>query len=72
MNRDKAKTRMVTRNTSHLIIVIFPDEVVKLKFLLLGLDRYLFSVVRGNRYLPRGSEENALSITITGNVTMSR
>ena len=34
----------------------------------------MFSVVSGNRYLPRGSKENILSITITGNVTtcMSR
>ena len=33
---------------------------------------YLFSVLSGNRYLPRCSKENVLSITITGNVTMSR
>ena len=26
----------------------------------------------GNRYLRRGSKENVLSITITGNVTLSR
>ena len=26
-----------------------------------------FSVVIGNRYLPRGSKENVLSTTITGN-----
>ena len=36
------------------------------------LNRYLFSVVNGNRYLPRGSKENVLSITITENVTMPR
>ena len=41
-------------------------------FLLLCLDMYLFSVVSGYRYLPRGSKENVLSITITRNVTMSR
>ena len=29
-------------------------------------------MVNGNRYLPRGSKENVLSITITENVTMSR
>ena len=39
---------------------------------LLCLNRYLFSVVNGNRNLPRCSKENVLSITITENVTMSR
>ena len=63
---------MVTRNTPHLVIVIFSDEVVKMKFLLLCLDRHLFSVVVGNRYPPRGSKENVFSITIIGSVTMSR
>ena len=67
---------MVTRNTPHLVIVIFSDEVVKMKlerslkpsskmkFLLLCLDRYLVSMVSCNRYLPRGSKENVLSTTI--------
>ena len=63
---------MVTRNTPRLVIIIFYDEVVKMKFLLLCLDRYLFTVVNGNRYLSRGSKENALSTTITGNITMFR
>ena len=36
------------------------------------MDRYLFCVVSGNRYLPRGSKENVLSATNTGNITMSR
>ena len=65
------KIGKVTRNTPYLIIVIFSDEVVKVICLLLCLDRYLFIVVSGNRYLPRGSKENALSNTITGNVTIS-
>ena len=43
-----------------------------MKFLLLCLDKYLFSVVSGNRYLPRGSKENIHSTIITGTVTMSR
>ena len=47
-------------------------ENLRPKFLLLCLDRYLFSVVSDNRYLPRFSRENVLSITITGDVTMSR
>ena len=67
----KHKIGMVTRNTPHLVIVIFSDEVVKMIFLLLCLDGYLFIVVIVViRYLPRGSKENVLSITITGNVTM--
>ena len=66
------KIGMVTRNTPCLVIVRFSDEVVKMKFLLLCLDRYLCSVVSGNGYLPRGSKENILSTTITGNLTMSR
>ena len=68
----KYRTGTVTRNTQHMIIVILSDKVVKMKNLLLCLDRYLFSVVTGNRYLPRGSEENVLSTTITENVIMSR
>ena len=67
----KHKIAMVTKNTLCLVIVIFSDEVVKISFLLC-LDRYLSSAVCGNRYLPRGSKENVLSIPITGNVTMSR
>ena len=63
---------MVTRNTLHLIIIIFSEEVVKMKFLLLCMDKYLFSVVSDNRYLPRTSKGNVLSTTITGNVTMPR
>ena len=68
----KHKTGMVTRNTSYMLIVILSDEVVKMKFLLLWLDRCLFSVVSGNRYLLRGSKENVLSTSITGNITLSR
>ena len=47
-------------------LVIFSDEVVKMKYLLLSLDRHVF------RYLPRGSKENVLSAIIIGNITMSR
>ena len=64
MNHDKAQIGMVTRNMPHLVIVIFSDEVVKLNFSLPCLDWYLFSVLSGNRYLPRGSRENVLSTTI--------
>ena len=68
MNCDKAQNW----NAPCPVIDIFSDEVAKMNFLLLCLDRYAFSVVIGYRYLPRGSKENVLSITITGNVTMSR
>ena len=65
----KYKIGMVTRNTPHLVIAIFSDEVVKMKFLvhLLCLDRYLFSMVSSNRYLPRCNKENVdlLSTPIT-------
>ena len=53
-------------------IDIFPDEVGKKNFLLLHLDEYLFSVAHANRYLPRGSKENVLTITIVMNVSVSR
>ena len=63
---------MVTRDILYLKIVMLLDIVVKNKFPLLSVDWYLFRVVTGNRYLPRGSKENALYITITGNVSISR
>ena len=68
----KCKIGMVAQNAPCLVIVVFSDEVVKMKCLVIYLDRYLFSVVNGNKYLPRGSKENILSITIAGNVTMAR
>ena len=63
---------MVIRDILHLTIVTFFDVVVKKNFLLLPVDWYLFQVVTGNRYLPRGSYENALFITGTGNVFVSK
>ena len=33
------------------------------------LVRHLFCVVYGNRYLPRGSKEDVLSIIIVGNIS---
>ena len=41
-----------------------------MNFLLLCLDRYLFSVISDNKYLPKGSKENVISTTITGNITI--
>ena len=63
---------MVTRDILHLTIATFLDVVVKKNFPLLPVDWYVFRVVTGNRYLPRGSNENALFITSTGNVSVSR
>ena len=63
---------MVTRDILHLTIVVFFDAVVKKNCQLLPVDWYLFQVVTGNRYLPRGSNENALFITSTGNVSATR
>ena len=63
---------MVTRDILHLTIVTFLNAVVKRNFPLLPIDWYLFQVVTGNRYLPRCSNENALFITSTGNVFVSR
>ena len=59
----KHKIGMVSRNNQHLIIIILSEEEVKIKFLLLCLEKYLFSVV---------SKENVLFSTITRNVTLSR
>ena len=53
----KHKIGKVISNTPCLIIVIISDEVVKMIFLLLCLDRYLFNVVSGNRYIPRSSKK---------------
>ena len=65
---------MVTSDTSCLVIVILSDEVVIIKFYYYGQVSIKCGVSVGsvNRYLPRGSNENVLSITVTGNVTMSR
>ena len=62
MNCDKAQNWNVPCLVKDTCI--FSDEGVKMNFLLLFLDRYLFSVVIGNRYLPRGSKENVLSTTV--------
>ena len=63
---------MVARHIPHLTIVTFLDIVVKKNFSLLLVDWYLFRVVTGNRYLPRGSNEKALFITSSGNVSVNR
>ena len=63
---------MVTRDILYLIIDTFLDIVLKRNFPLLSVGWYLFGVVSGNRYLPRGSNENTLCITNTGNVSVAR
>ena len=49
---------------------IFLNIVLKSNFPLLSVGWYLFRVVSGNRYLPRGSNENTLCIT--SNVSVAR
>ena len=63
---------MVTRDILHLSKVTFLDVVVKKNFPLLSVGWYLLRVVIGNGYLPRGSIENTLCITSTGNVYVAR
>ena len=66
---------MVTRSMVtilHLTIVTFLDEVVKKNFPLLSVSWYLFQVMTGNRWVPRGSNENTLFITSIGNESVSR
>ena len=68
----KSKTTIVTRDILYLAIDTFLDVVIKKNSPLLSVGRYLFGVVTGNRYLPRGSNGNALYITDTGNVLVAR
>ena len=63
---------MVTRDILYLTIDTFLDVVVKRNFALLSVGWYLFRMVAGNRYLPRGSNGNTLSITKTSNVFVAR
>ena len=69
----KSTGEIVTWDALCLVIDIFPDEAGKKQFFnTTSRWIYLFSVVHGNRYLPRDSKENVLSITITitGNVSV--
>ena len=63
---------MVTRHILYLTIDTFLDIVVKSNFALLSAVWYLFRVVSGNRYLPKGSYENTLCITSTGNISVAK
>ena len=68
----KSKSSMVTRDILYLTIDTFLDLVVKTNFPLLSVGWCLFRVVSGNRYLSRGSNENILCVTSTGNVSVAR
>ena len=68
----KSKTSMVTRDILYLTIVTLLDVVVKSNYPLLSVGWYLFWVVTGNRYLPRGSNENSLCSSVTGSVSVAR
>lgn len=61
----KSKSGMGTNDTPCPAINAFPNEVVK-EMSLLSLGRYIFSIVSGNRYLPRATKEILIFITITG------
>ena len=62
---------MVTRDTPYLTTATFLDVVVKNIFPLLSLGLYLFTVVHHNGYLTRGSNGNAHSVTMNGNVSVA-
>ena len=68
----KSNTSRVTSDILNLTIVTFLDVVVKKNFTWLPVDWCMFWVVTGNRYPPRGSNENTLFITSTGNVSVRR
>ena len=68
----KSKSSRVTRDILYLTIDSFLDIVVKSNFPLLSIGWYLFRLVSCNRYLLRGSNENTLCITSTGNVSVAR
>ena len=62
---------MVTRDIPYLTIDTFLDVVVKKIFPLLSLGWYLFTVVHHYGYLTRGSNGNAHSVTLNGNVSVA-
>ena len=64
----KSKKSMIAGYILHLTIDTSLDVVVKNDIPLLSAGWYLFRVVSGNRYIPRGSNENALCITSISNV----
>ena len=47
-------------------LYVYQRHSISLYFPLLSVGWYLFRMVSGNRYLPRGSNENTLCITSTG------
>ena len=68
----KSKISMVTRDILYLTIDTFLDIVLKSNFQLLSAGWYLHRAVSVNGYLSRGSNENTLCITSTGNVSVAR
>ena len=68
----KSKNSIITGYNLQLTIDTFLELVLKNDFPLLSVGCYLFRVASGNRYLPRGSNENALYITSTSNVSVAR
>ena len=68
----KSKSRMVTKDILYMTIDTFLDVVIKKNFRLLSTGWHLFRVVSGKRCLPRGSNENAIYMTSTGSVFVTR
>ena len=72
MNHDKIQDQYGYQRHSTFDNSYIPWCSGKKNFPLLSVDKYLFRVVSGNRYLPRANNENVLYITSTGNVSVSR
>ena len=62
---------MIARDTTNLATEIFPGEVSKYNLYYYFWVGICLVWLLANRYLPRSSKENVLSITITGNVICS-
>ena len=59
-----SKSSIVTRDILYLTIDTFLDIVTKSNFPLLSVGWYLFTVMSGNRYLPRGSNGNTILLLV--------
>ena len=71
-SRQNSAVWLAETNKYILTIDTFLDVVAKKNFPLLSVGWCLFRVVSGNKCLPRGSNENTLCITSTGNVFVAR
>ena len=72
VNHDKIQEQYGYTRYSLSVNRYIPWCIGEKNFPLLSVGWYLFRVVSGDRYLPRGSNDNALYITSTGNVFVAR